>query len=144
MLYLFVIFSGILTTTLSLYLAGHEMEARRSRYCALFHTRLVCCRGGEEIDLYRTHYVVGRRKRRCDLELDFLQDKSISKVHATLWYDGSRFCIAPVKKSPDEYTRVLVNGAPVPPCGVTLAWGDVIEMGSSQFILKNSKGRCDR
>lgn len=123
-----------------------EMNMREAHYRKLLHSAFVMCDIDLEAVLYRSYYVVGRRRRRCDLCLDQLKDKSISKVHAILWYDSTRgcFCIGPAKNwkwgRGVYYPEIYVNGEKVPVFGKVLSYGDDIRMGCSQFTLAYKKG----
>lgn len=132
---------GLSAMLLALCCADQEMEKRQAHYRELLHTSFVLCGKDMEADLYCSYYVIGRRRRRSDLCLDILNDRSISKVHAILWYDNNsgRFFIAPAKnwkwRTGVYYPRVYVNGRLVPPEGTMLHYGDGIRMGNSEFML---------
>jgi hypothetical protein len=124
-------------------LLGEEMKRRREAYRRQLHTRFLVLDSALSVDLSRTHYVIGRRKRRCDISLDALGDRTIGKVHGVLWHDGRAFCIAPHygktgREKKKEYSRILINGIPVPPKGSVIRCGDVIRMGRHRFMLQDT------
>lgn len=144
--YLMMIATGLTAVWLLFSSSDREMEKRQAHYAKLLHSAFVICDTGQEADLYRSYYVIGRRRRRCDLSLDFLKDPAISKVHGILWYDNAlgQFSIAPARNwTPARgvyYPEITVNAEKVPPTGVLLNYGDDIRMGSSQFTLALRKG----
>lgn len=134
---------GLLVMILAFWGVEEEMNRRQNRYKRLFHTKFVALDSGKSVELSCVHYVMGRRKRRCDLCLEHLNDPSISRVHAVMWHDGVHFCIAPAYNfrffGGSKYPEVLVNGRQVPPVGIAIEYGDIIQMGHSQFTLRNSQ-----
>ena len=147
MLYTATILAGILMLILAFIAAESEMHYRQSYYTTLLHARFVSLDTHMGVDLSCIYYTVGRRKRRCDLSLDFLHDGTISRVHAILWHDGENFCIKPSYTfclfGGSHYPQISVNGNLVPPSGRALHYGDVIQMGHSKFTLENtSKEEC--
>ena len=146
MLYLFMVCTGVLTVFSAWTILRSEMKQRNEGYRQLLHTRFVILENNKFLDLTRTHYVIGRRKRRCDISLEDLHDLSISKTHAVLWHDGHAFCIAPLcsksgAKKTKKYSKILVNGIHVPPQGCSVQYGDLIQMGEHQFMLVDTNGR---
>ena len=142
MLYILTVIFGLATMFLVAYTATEEMHRRTNYYRKQLHTSFVHCESGMEAQLHRTYYVVGRRRRRADLALDFCNDPSIARVHATLWYDGTQFCIAPAQNGFGKkisYPAIFVNGIPIPNRGIPLVYGDTIRMGNHHFILKNTE-----
>lgn len=143
-MYFLMISMGMLGVLCAGKLLSHEMWNRRESYREQLHTRFAVYQGTMSLDLTRTHYVIGRRKRRCDINLEQLKDRSIAKVHAVLWYDGHSFCIAPIyrktgKEKKKAYTSITINGVPVPPCGSVVRYGDMIRMGNHRFVLLDSR-----
>ena len=146
-IYILTILTGFLTAAMIFWLMGKESDRRYVHYAQRFHTYFVSLDSNRAKRLYRTHYIIGRRKRRCDICLDMLGDMSIAKVHAVLWYDGVNFCIAPsrdLSALPDigaaqkPLPVIYVNGELVPEEGVVVRCGDRIRMGNSYFQLENT------
>lgn len=142
MLYFLMMVAGTAALLLMTSAADEEMQRRTDHYRSLLHTAFVHCESDMEAQLHRTYYVIGRRRRRADLALDFCNDPSIARVHAIMWYDGTQFCIAPAHSGYDNntsYPAVFVNGIQIPISGAIVAHGDVIQLGNSHFILKNTE-----
>ena len=142
--YLPTIAVGILTVVLAFGLLVQEEKRRKRYYQEIYHTSFVDLDANQARALYRSNYIIGSRKRRCDIYLD---DKSISRVHAVLWHDGQYFCIAPTrdmelsrKDRKKSLPKVYVNGEEIPESGAVLYYGDIIRMGSSRFTLKDNWG----
>lgn len=142
-MYYIMILCGVLALLIAARGLNREMVQRQKYYKELLHTKFCVCNSNEAMDLACTYYVVGRRKRRCDISLRELRDMSISKVHAILWYDGHSFCIKPVcvRKlfGKSKYSILHINGRSVPPGGSRLSYGDVIRMGNNYFVLEDSR-----
>ena len=139
--YLPTILTGVVTVALVFWLMKDECDRRHRYYVRAFHTRIVDLEGNRARELYRSSYVIGRRKRRCDI---CLRDEAVAKVHAVLWHDGQDFRIAPCRdmellEEAKQLPRVYVNGVEVPPQGVVLEMGDVIRMGSSRLMLEDTR-----
>lgn len=139
--------AGILTLLLSTYSSRSQMMHRREVCRQYFNIRFVNTRTGGFLDLTAGHYVIGRQRKKCDISLDDLDDPTISRVHAVLFWDGNSYCIAPVHpNSPfahPSYPNVYIHrcGCPlqeaaVPMEGVKLRHGDVLRLGESEFTLK--------
>ena len=142
MLYFLIIAAGIAALLLMVCIADEEMQRRTHHYRSQLHTAFVHCESDMEAQLHRTYYVIGRRRRRADLALDFCNDPSIARIHAIMWYDGTQFCIAPARNgygSNNSYPAVFVNGIQIPISGAVVAHGDVIQLGNSHFILKDTE-----
>ena len=149
MLYHLIILIGLLALVPAFACLVAEQNQRKQRNKEMLHTAFTVygrrtTDGREyEADLWCTDNLIGRRKRKCNLCVDFLNDNAIAKVHARLWLHGGYFCIAPVAKGwfPGRitYHNIFVNGYPVPKEGMVLYPGDLIRMGNSEFYLKNTK-----
>lgn len=140
---------GLLALTAAFFGLPEEMEFRRKRNTQILHTAFTIYgrrdANGHEVqaNLYCTDNLIGRRKRKCNICLDKLNDPAISRIHARLWLEHGQFCIAPVPRGllPGRitYPEILVNSVPVPPQGMIVYIGDVIRMGNSEFYLKDTK-----
>lgn len=146
--YIQTLLTGFLTAALIFWMMEKESDRRYYHYVQRFHTYFVVLDADYRKSLHRTHYIIGRRKRRCDICLDMLKDDSIGKVHAILWYDGRNFCIAPGrdlsfflsrKEAGKPLPAIYVNGELVPETGAVVGYGDRIRMGNSYFQLENGK-----
>lgn len=142
--YMFTILAGILLVGLTGWLMTVEEKRRKRHYQRRYDTDFLDLDTEKARRLYRSHYIIGRRKRRCDIRI---KDSSISRVHAILWHDGSSFCIAPcrdmelLEKKEDRsiLPEVYVNGNIVPPEGIALDWDDVIRLGNRRFQIKDGR-----
>lgn len=145
--YIPTILTGILLVALAGWLLTAEEQRRKVHFQRCYHTSFLDLNTKKARKLYRSHYIIGRRKRRCDIYVK----GAISRVHAVLWHDGANFCIAPsrdleiLKLPADEKALpdVYVNGDKVPEEGVALCYGDVIRLGDGYFTLKNTEGTED-
>ena len=143
--YIPTILAGVVLVVMTGWLVTVEEKRRHLHFKRRCHTSFVALDTNRARNLYRSHYIIGRRKRRCDIQI---KDQTVSRVHATLWHDGTSFCIAPCRdmellelaKNRKELPTVYVNGEKVPLEGVVLCWGDVIRMGNSRFMLKDTFG----
>lgn len=142
--------AGAALVALTAWLMKAEETRRKAHFRRSYHTILLSHDTNQARKLYRTHYIIGRRKRRCDIYLK--DDKSVSKVHAVLWHDGSNYCIAPsrdleiLRPSAEEEAlpEVYVNGELVPEEGTVLVDGDKIRLGNSRFELIDTKGKGEK
>ena len=142
--YIFTILAGILLVGLTGWLMAAEEERRKRHFQRRYDTDFLDLDTEKARKLYRSHYIIGRRKRRCDIRI---KGEGVSRVHATLWHDGTSFCIAPcrdmelLEKKEDRniLPEVYVNGELVPAQGVALCWDDVIRMGSRRFQIKKGQ-----
>lgn len=149
LLYMGTILFGMLTIFLSANFLNSDMEKRKRHNQKIIHTALAVYdradTSGSPIrcDLYCTYNILGRRKQKCDLSLDFIGDKTISKIHAIVWYKEGHFHIKPYRHGllPRWYTypEVRVNNRLVPPEGCTIYNGDLIRLGRSEFYLMDTK-----
>ena len=147
--YIPTVLIGIVTVVMAFSLLGTEEKRRYSHFKEQYHTILIDLNEEDRVrDLFRSHYIIGRRKRRCDIYLD---DPSVSRVHAVLWHDGIHFCIAPVrdleilnKHKRKKLPKVYVNNEEVSEDGVVLCRGDVIRLGNSRFMLEDSRMQEER
>lgn len=149
MLYLFSILAGLLALFPAFMSLIESMHRRKEQNKALLHTAFTVygrrtTDGGEyQADLWCTDNLIGRRKRKCNLCLEDLKDKNISKLHARLWLQDGYFCIAPAPNGwiPGRitYPDVYVNSYLVPKEGMILYPGDLIRLGNSEFYLKDTK-----
>ena len=141
--YIPTILIGIVTVLMAFSLLGKEEKRRHEHFKEQYHTVLIDLDEDLVRDLFRSHYIIGRRKRRCDI---YVEDPSVSRVHAVLWHDGRHFCIAPVrdleilnKHKRKKLPKVYVNNEEVSEDGVVLCRGDVIRLGNSRFMLEDSR-----
>lgn len=149
LLYSLSILAGLLALTAALAGLKDEMLLRRQRSRDMLHTAFVIygrrTADGREVqaDLYCTDNLIGRRKRKCNICLENLEDPAISRIHARLWLEKGHFCIAPVPRGllPGRrtYPEIFVNGYAVPSEGMILLAGDLIRMGNSEFYIKDTK-----
>lgn len=138
--YIFTILAGIVLVGLICWLMTVEEDRRKRHFQRRYDTDFLDLDTGKARKLYRSHYIIGRRKRRCDIRI---KDNSVSRVHATLWHDGVSFCIAPCrdmellekKEERNFLPEVYVNGEVVPAEGVALCPDDVIRMGNRRFQI---------
>lgn len=139
-MYFILFLLGMVVLCIGWEAAKRESRQRQERYRTLLNTQFVCLETRLAADLCGTYFVLGRRKRKCDLCLADLNDPTISRIHAVLWWDGTDFCIQPVYQfhflKPSRYTRVIVNGQSVPPSGVKVKPGDEIILGRSHFTIR--------
>ena len=130
-------------------LALEEKSLRREHYQKVFHAMLRAYDvpdpvtgkpGTVEHEIYRTHMVLGRRKRKCDICLDFYHDPEISREHCVLWYDGERFHLSPIyRPGTGGYTNLVVHNRLVPPEGVVLAFGQNFYINGHEFELVDTR-----
>ena len=75
-----------------------EDRQRRRYYRKKFCTDLIL--QSEKYHLTSSHYIIGRRKRKCDFYLGD-RDLSVSRIHAILWYDDAdgRYHIRPYRNA---------------------------------------------
>lgn len=147
--YTLTILAGLLTLGCAVLCLSVEMDLRRKRNREILHTAFTVYGrrdpNGREVqaDLYCTDNLIGRRKRKCNICLEKLNDPAISRIHARLWLEHGHFCIAPVPRGwfPGRitYPEIHINGTPVPSQGMIVYTGDVIRMGNSEFYLKDTK-----
>ena len=150
--YTLTVLIGLLTLAIALVGLPVELELRRKRNCEILHTAFTIYDRrdslGREVqaELYCTDNLIGRRKRKCNICLDKLHDPSISRIHARLWLENGHFCIAPVPRGllPNRlnYPQVFVRDVLVPPQGMVVYHGDIIQLGNSRFYLKDTKERA--
>lgn len=130
-------------------MALEERTLRLARYRKTFHAVLRAYDVPDPVtgtlttvehEIYRTHMVLGRRKRKCDICLDFYNDPEISREHCVLWYDGERFHLSPVyRPGSGSYTSVVVRSRPIPPEGVELAFGQNFYINGHELELVDGK-----
>ncbi len=139
--------AGLVALTLCFLMLWQEMQMREADAGAMLHTDFVHLRGVLKPEvLHSTHIVIGRRKRRCDIDLSGLHDMNVSKTHAILWWDGDGYRIAPIYSRRIDGTesrpQVWVNDQPAAPhVGLPVEYGDTITLSSSRhkFTLKNTQ-----
>lgn len=129
--------------------ALEEKALRRLTYRNTFHAALRAYDvpdpmtgkpGAVEHEIYRTHLVLGRRRRKCDICLDFYNDLAISREHGVLWYDGSRFHLKPVyRPGSGGYTSIVVRNRLIPPEGVVLDFGQNFYINGHEFELVDTR-----
>ena len=120
-----------------------EQRLREDRAKAAMHARIVLLSApGREVrpqawDLSTVDVVLGRRKRKADLNLDDCGDQTISRLHARLWYDGRNYCLTPFPRPdrPDLPTRTYLNNKALDFSGAVLRAGDTIRLGQTTFRL---------
>lgn len=142
--YNFTLLAGFLLVGLIGWLMTVEEGRRKCHFQNIYDTVFVDLDHEKARKLYRSHYIIGRRKRRCDIRIT---GEGVSRVHAILWHDGISYCIAPcrdMKLLETEEDRkylpeVYVNGEVVPEEGVVLCWDDVIRLGSRRFQIKEGR-----
>lgn len=95
-------------------------------------------------ELWSAEYVIGRRRRRCDLKVP--GDPAVSKTHCILQLDPEcRFVVKPIlhfsfRKNAEGkhryYSEVWLNNVtPVPAKGAVIRPGDEVHFGNSYFRL---------
>lgn len=130
------------------FLAGEECRSRQKAYAQKLHTELVLHdvpgEGGSPscslaCTLYRTHNVIGRRKRRSDICLACYRDGCISRNHAVLLYDGEHYRIKPAFRfNGFRHAQILVENEVVPPQGMIIRYGDRIAIAGHILQLVNT------
>ena len=138
-----LILIGLLCLVVLFFFLRGEMRERRTRYTRLLHTTLQNLTIQQDFPLGRTCYILGRRKRKCDIVIGGEDenargyDKTISKVHAVLRFDGTRWVIFPAWSERDPgYTTLFVNDRQIGPEGTVLRpVQDIVVMGQHTLRL---------
>jgi len=132
---------GLAAALLAGWNAQREMAARRQAAIRSLHTRITVCGTRMHADLWSACYVIGRRRRRCDLDLSGAdRGGTVSKVHAVLRRTSSGFRIFPVyDRKKHRYTEVYVNAAAVSPKGCEVRYYDQIRLGSLTLMLSDTR-----
>ncbi len=140
---------GILCLLFCISLLKDEMEHRRSIAKETLKTVLVPLRNEfKPVPITYTEIFIGRRSRRCDVDLSSLP---ISREHAVLWWDGETFRIAPKNTLHRDGTlskpSVSVNSKYADENGLPVLYNDVVTFewlnpvpGRFKFTLKSAEG----
>lgn len=147
-IYVLSVLLGAASLIAALSCAEEDMFKRKRRCQNMLHTDFVLYdmkhpENAPASSLHRTYNVIGRRRRKCDLCLDFTGDQSISRIHAVLTYRKGVFYVAPYQHnlpwSRKPLPEVYVDGALVPPEGVRVGYGMVVRIGNTEFYLKDTR-----
>lgn len=134
-MYFFILLTGCLATVLCFSLLAYEYRARKTYYTEKFNATLWVEKSSGEPAYHNftsTYYVLGRRKRRCDIYLGE-DDPTVGREHAVIWYNGSGFSI---KGTPGH--SVYIKGEAVPEEGIALKYNDTITVGCT--VLHFTRG----
>lgn len=129
---------GLCAAGYMILLQKKERAARRAFYARQCQAKLEVSMPKQETvttELTCGYYIIGRRRRRSDL---CLNDQTVSRQHAVLWYNGTQYCIRPIKKK-DGISMVYVNHRQVSLEGQAVHDGDVIQVGDTRMKLYRKK-----
>lgn len=113
--YLLVALTGCLLGLLTWRIQPQEAEKRKHWYQRRLRARLQILTTQQHILLGGTSYLIGRRRRKCDIPVGNGKkgtpgyDGYISREHAILSFDGTNWILRPVLRK-GERLRLLLSG----------------------------------
>lgn len=138
--YAFAILMGTAAVFAAFWGAGLESKARKQYYEQHFAAKLELYLPGENPILYRlsrTSYILGRRPRKCDIQINH---NSVSRIHALITRANNAYYIQPAyNEDARKWGVVYINGQRLPNSPCQLRSGDHIHLGEVSITYEEEQ-----
>ena len=135
--YFILILMGATTAITAFFGTSIESRSRKRFYEKSFGAQLEIALPGSESVVYRlsrTSYVLGRRPRKCDIQLNH---QSVSRIHALITRNDNAYFIEPAyNEDARQWGIVSLNGRQISNAPYRLLSGDQIHIGQVSITYK--------